>query len=351
MATDAITLNQRRQAILRLLVHDYIRTAAPVASQQIVKRHSLKVSPATIRNDMAELEERGFIVRPHTSAGGVPADRGYRFYVERSTEAAQPSPAFERRVRSEMAHLDAADFEGAARTAATVLSGALHNVAVAAPPGLRDARIKQLHLVHLYGSHVLLVLVLHEGHVLQHTIHGPDDVTPEELAQLSSLLTDSLRGAATDDVQAVWASQRGTNEFADAAVDETSRVMRVHATSAVEHPFVAGLRHMLSQPEFVEGSHAREAVAVLEDEATLRDLVAEQLRPGEVRVIIGSENANKHLHPYSLVLSRYGGTGSESGAVAVIGPTRMDYATAIASVRLLADVMGELALALDESGA
>ena len=141
-------LNPRRQTLLEFIVSDYIRTAVPVASQQVAARHGLNVSSATIRNDMAEMEEMGFISRPHSSAGGVPSDSGYRFYVERLARRSRHSRRFEESVRA-VIRPDAGDPDRWAQGAATVLAGTLQNVAIATSPRPAQTRVKQVQLVHL----------------------------------------------------------------------------------------------------------------------------------------------------------------------------------------------------------
>ena len=185
------TLNPRRQNLLEIIVGDYIVSAMPVASQQIARQHDLQVSSATIRNDMAELEEMGYISRPHASAGGVPGDLAYRFYVERPASRVRPSRQFEQSVLGAI-QPQAADPDAWARAAAEVLSNALHNVAVATSSKVWQARVKQLQLVHLQDRQALLVLVLQDAHVRQHMVQTSETLTQEQLTSLSNRLNSLL---------------------------------------------------------------------------------------------------------------------------------------------------------------
>lgn len=348
MTTATAQLNERRQSLLEFIVGDYIQTAVPVASQQIAKRHRLRVSPATIRNDMAELEELGYISRPHASAGGVPADAAYRFYVERVAPRPRPSRRFEALVRSAI-EPEAGDPEGWAREAAAVLSDAVLNVAIATTPRASHARIKQLQLVHLHDRHALLVLVMQEARLRRHIVPFTEPISQEELTALAARLNATLAGLSAAEVRRVWAVGREDGGAADAVVAELTRLLDEEEREGLAHRYTEGLRHMLSQPEFQSAVSAREAVEVVEDDDMLRNVLSEQAGAGSVQVIIGGESHSQQLRPYSVVIARYGTPGQAMGAIGILGPTRMDYVRAISSVRYLADFLSGLVGALEEA--
>ncbi len=348
MTTATAQLNERRQSLLEFIVGDYIQTAVPVASQQIAKRHRLRVSPATIRNDMAELEELGYISRPHASAGGVPADAAYRFYVERVAPRPRPSRRFEARVRSAI-EPEAGDPEGWAREAAAVLSDAVLNVAIATTPRASHARIKQLQLVHLHDRHALLVLVMQEARLRRHIVPFTEPISQEELTALAARLNAALAGLSAAEVRRVWAVAREGGGAADAVAAELTRLLDEEEREGLAHRYTEGLRHMLSQPEFQSAVSAREAVEVVEDDDTLRNVLSEQAGAGSVQVVIGSESHSQQLRPYSVVIARYGAPGQAMGVIGTLGPTRMDYVRAISSVRYLAEFLSGLVGALEEA--
>jgi len=348
MTTATAQLNERRQSLLEFIVGDYIQTAVPVASQQIAKRHRLRVSPATIRNDMAELEELGYISRPHASAGGVPADAAYRFYVERVAPRPRPSRRFEARVRSAI-EPEAGDPEGWAREAAAVLSDAVLNVAIATTPRASHARIKQLQLVHLHDRHALLVLVMQEARLRRHIVPFTEPISQEELTALAARLNATLAGLSAAEVRRVWAVGREGGGAADAVAAELTRLLDEEEREGLAHRYTEGLRHMLSQPEFQSAVSAREAVEVVEDDDTLRNVLSEQAGAGSVQVIIGAESHRQQLRPYSVVIARYGAPGQAMGVIGTLGPTRMDYVRAISSVRYLAEFLSGLVGALEEA--
>lgn len=351
MTTATAQLNDRRQSLLEFIVGDYIETAVPVASQQIAKRHRLRVSPATIRNDMAELEELGYISRPHASAGGVPADAAYRFYVERVSPRPRPSRRFEALVRGAI-EPEAGDPEGWAREAAAVLSDAVLNVAIATTPRASHARVKQLQLVHLHDRRALLVLVMQEARLRQHIVQFDKPISQDELTGLAVRLNATLTGLSAADVRRVWEPVIGYDAVADAVVAELARLLDEEEREGLAHRYTEGLGHMLSQPEFQSAVSAREAVEVVEDDDTLRNVLpvlSEQAGAGSVQVIIGGESRSQQLRPYSVVIARYGTPGEAMGVIGILGPTRMDYVRAISSVRYIADFLSGLVGALEEA--
>jgi heat-inducible transcriptional repressor len=351
MPSASPRLSPRRQAILDLIVGDYIRTAAPVASQQIARRSKLDVSPATIRNDMAELEEQGFINRPHASSGGIPADLAYRFYVERRSSPSRPSLGFEELVERAI-NQARLDFDGLARTAAGVLAESIRNVAVASPPKVFEARLKQLQLLQLHEREALLVCVLESTQVKQQVVGLPSPLDQAQLYAIANRLNAQLTGLTAAEMRTQW-DTRSVDQANDEAIPGLVSTVVAGAAQLVAdgdtvgHPYVDGLRHLLGQPEFEDTGRAREAAEVVEDEDVLRELLAEEPAFGEVRVIIGAENPAEQLRSYSVVTSRYGKSGGISGVVAVVGPTRMDYTQAVSSVRYVAEVLGRLVGRLD----
>jgi heat-inducible transcriptional repressor len=348
MQTVFEQLNERRQTLLGLIVNDYIQTAAPVASLHLLKHPELKVSPATIRNDMAELEDLGLIARPHTSAGGIPQDLAYRFYVERVASHTKAPHVFQVLVQGAL-HQDEADPEAWAREAAGVLSHQVRNVAIATVPRAFHARLRHVHLVPVRDWQALLVLVMQEGRVRQQRINLPQSFTEEGLSNLSSAVNSALADKTTEDVRAIAEVQTGDNGAPRLVMEEIVRLMALEEEQEAERHYVEGLRDMLSQPEFTSGDRAREAVGLLEDTATIKQMTAEVPDQGEVRVIIGNENRQEGLRHYSIVAGRYGVPGYATGTIAAMGPTRMDYASAISSVRYLTSFLSGLLDALRDS--
>lgn len=341
------SLNPRRQQLLEIIVADYIETAAPVASQQIARKHRLQVSSATIRNDMAELEEMGYITRPHTSAGGVPGDPAYRFFVERRTPNSKPSRQFQVLVRSALL-ADSGDPDAWARTAASLLSEDVRNVAIATPPHLTKAKLKQVQLVHLQDTQALMVAVLQDATVRQRVVHLDGDYPQEDLTTLANRLNSVLAGKTADEIRTAWDADYLPKAVDGVVIGELVKLLTDEEKANKLHHYTQGLHHILSQPEFESTHSAREAAEVIEEGVAIKRVLVDTGRTSDVDVIIGEENTEQVLRPYSVVLARYGIPGEATGVVGTIGPTRMDYTRAVASVRFLAEFLSDLLSALGE---
>ncbi len=333
--------------MLEIIVADYIETAAPVASQQIARKHELSVSSATIRNDMAELEEMGYITRPHTSAGGIPGDLAYRFFVERHARTARPSRQFEILVRGSLL-ADSGDPDEWARRAASLLSNSVRNVAIATPPQIATAKLKQLQLVHLQETQALLVMVLQDATVRQRMVNMEVALSQEELTDAAVRLNKLLSGKTTDQIKTAWDADYQPHPADDIVVVEVLKALVEEEQAHDVRQYTQGLHHILNQPEFESTHSAREAVEVLEDGVALKRVIINTGKESGIDVIIGEENPQENLRPYSVVLARYGIPGEATGVVGTVGPTRMDYTTAISSVRYLANFLSELLTALGE---
>ena len=340
-------LNTRRQALLEIIVSDYIETAAPVSSQQLARRYELRVSPATIRNDMAELEEMGYISRPHTSAGGVPSDPGYRFFVERAGQRNRLPRRFQEHVRDAI-DFDEADPAAWARSAARVLASAVHNLAIATTVKRAVARVKQVQIVHLHDREALLVVVMQDAQLRQRIIHLDSDTTQDELTQVVNRLNRLIEGMSAAELRTLWDSGFSGGNIIIAALMETIRILSDEERKETRERYLNGLSHMLSQPEFQSGRSAQDAAGVLDDDSITR-LLDDSPRPAEVRVVIGQESHDEQLRPYSVVYATYGAPDGATGVIGAMGPTRMDYTRAMSSVRYLAAFLSELVQALEPS--
>lgn len=332
-------LTGRRAEILGLVVNEYIDTAAPVSSRALVDRHRLRVSSATIRNELARLEEEGYIAQPHTSAGRVPLDRGYRVYVE-ELMAELPVSADEQRTIEHQFHQAHARVEDWLSLAANVLAAAVANVAVIVRPRGQSAQLRHIQLVELQAETVLLVAVMADGRVQQQVVllSGVEDRAA--LARRAERLNAHIAGAEAARVRAL---------LGDDAMDaDDHRVLRAVAELIEAHhmaaeTYVEGVRSALEQPEFSSVDRMLEAVRHLQAyELTHALSAAGQIAAGATRVTIGSENADDWMHDWSVVVSTFGDPGAPAGTIAVIGPTRMRYGHTIPRVRYVASLMDAL---------
>lgn len=332
-------LTVRRQRILRRLVEEYVATAQPVASDVIVRKYEGDVSSATVRNEMAALEEMGLIAQPHTSAGRVPTDQGYRFFVERLMEPSFVIDPAERRTMQHQFHQVAGDARESAHLASALLARALGSAAVATPPVASRSRLARVELVPLHDGVALVTLILQSGAVRQVVHHLETPLGDADLTRLSNEISDVLRGKTVAQVKrAMGRLTPDARAFADVAV----RLMEGVQQQAFDAVYFEGLTHLLSQPEFAQSKKLRPILEVLEQQPLLARLVAESLATPGVQVIIGAENPLEHLREAGVVLTRYGAADDVGGVVGVVGPTRLPYWRAVPLVRFMADVLGLL---------
>jgi heat-inducible transcriptional repressor len=337
-------LDQRSQDILRAVIEEYIATASPVGSQTLVERRRLNVSPATVRNVMAELEAAGYLTHPHTSAGRVPTDAGYRLYVEQIKPQVSLGPVAQLMIRHQFGQVEFAS-EQWFRLAAATLAGATHNAGLATPAKPAAARVRRIDLIQNSSHTVSVVLVLAEGGVKQGMVPISEDVADEELDAIARLLNERLNGATAAEVAVQLATLREQLSPAALAVragERIERMMRDFDSAAVEDVFSDGLLNVLEAPEFSHSDKLRSVFGVLQNHEYLGRLVSRIAAGDDVQVLIGAENRVDEMRGVSLVLAAYGRPGGAVGVVGVLGPTRMAYPQAIGSVRYVSGLMNEL---------
>ena len=339
-------LDLRTQAILRAVIEEYVTTATPVGSQALVERYRLGVSSATVRSILAELEANGLLTHPHTSAGRIPTDSGYRFYVESIVEAV-PLPAVEQlMIRHQFGQVEFAS-EHWFRLAATTLASVTRSAGLATPAKPRDAHIRRIDLVAINERMASLILVLREGAIKQAliTVDGDDAIDQPTLNAVAALLNERLV-----DMTASRAEARIAALDADDRVDALARrvgervvkVVREYDAEAIEEVFSDGLLNVMEAPEFAQSDKLRRVFNALENRAYLGQLVGSVAGSGSVQVFIGHENQPLEMRDVSLVLAPYGRPGRAIGVVGVLGPTRMSYSQAIGTVRFVSGLMNEL---------
>jgi len=336
-------LNERQRAILRLLVEQYVATARPVASEMLAGHTQLGVSPATVRNALVELERAGYILQPHTSAGRVPSDKGYRYFVEHLMGASALPPSEQRTIDHQF-HQVELDMDEWVHLAASLLSRLVRNAAVVTPPHSSMPRLKYFQLLDLTGQRAMLVLVAQDGTLTQQVLALDEPLDQERLSAVASeanrwfhnmTATDLAASTLPDDAPALAGRVRDLLIALLARMEEpvASRVYR------------EGLSQLIDQPEFREAERLKQMFDLLEGDTVLLSIMpAVQSREG-VQVIIGDEHRSDQMRNCSVVVARYGLPENINGVIGVIGPTRMPYGRAVSSVRYLAD---RLSTMLDE---
>ena len=331
-------LTQRRAAILGMVVNEYITTASPVSSRSLVGRGRFNVSPATIRNELARLEEDGYVTHPHTSAGRVPSDRGYRLYVESLMREEQIDTEEQRTVEHQF-HQAAGGLDEWLGLAASVLAATVDNLAVVTRPRSRVGRLKHVQLVRLNEDAALVVAVMDDGRVQQRIVQLSAPATQRQLSRSA----ERLNGLFADSDAAAARKAAGALEDRDEALMADAIADLIEDQRAVEGTHLDGMRAVLAQPEFASVDRMLDAVHHLGAYEVQRMLPsAVELESGATRVMIGRENGDSWMQDWSVVVSTYGGRDGAVGTVAVLGPTRMPYASTIPRVRYLASLMSEL---------
>ena len=326
----------RRLAVLRAIVADYVATREPVGSKGLVERHSLGVSPATIRNDMAALEDEGYIVQPHTSAGRVPTDAGYRLFVDR-LGAVKPLSGAERRAITTL--LDGAvDLDDVVDRTVRLLSQITHQVAVMQYPSLSRSTVRHVELVAIGGPRLLVVLITDTGRVEQRIIEVAAVPADARLGQLRGRLNAAVAGRRLGEAQAALAGLAAGFPLEERPL--VNAVLEVLADSVAEQReeriVLAGTANLARAGTDFAGTISP-VLEALEEHVVLLKLLSEMAAdPGDVGVRIGRETAHQGLAETAVVASGYGGRGEVVARLGVLGPTRMDYPTTIAAVRAVA---------------
>jgi heat-inducible transcriptional repressor len=334
-------LDERKMAVLRAIVEDYVSTTEPVGSKSLVDRHGLDVSPATIRNDMAVLEDQGFIMQPHTSAGRIPTDKGYRLFVDQLSTVKPMSAGERRAIETFLAGAYSLD-DVVARTV-RLLAQLTRQVAVVQYPSLNSSSVRHIELVPLSEVRVLLVLITDTGRVEQVAVELPQTAAPESIAHLRAVLNACLDGRKLADAASMVAGLADRVPVAERP--NANAVFSVLLESLVdrnEQRIVFGGAANLATRDFNQG--LREVLEALEEQVVLMRLLGESAEPSSsghpgVTVRIGAETG---LIETSVVATRYGARGEPVAMLGVLGPTRMDYPGTMSKVFAVARYVGKI---------
>jgi heat-inducible transcriptional repressor len=329
-------LDERKLAVLRAIVEDYVSTTEPVGSKSLVDRHGLDVSPATIRNDMAVLEEQGFIAQPHTSAGRIPTDKGYRLFVDRLSSVKPMSTAERRAIETFLAGAYSLD-EVVTRTV-RLLAQLTRQVAVVQYPSLARSSVRHIELVSLTPQRVLLVLITDTGRVEQAAVDLPDTAEPESIAHLRAVLNACLDGHKLADAAAMVASLADRIPVPERRnAGAVFSVLLESLAERQEERVVFGGAANLAAPDFGKG--LRDVLEALEEQVVLMRLLGEAASPSALTVRIGAETG---IQGTSVVSAAYGSGGQVVAKLGVLGPTRMDYPGTMGAVRAVARYVGQI---------
>jgi heat-inducible transcriptional repressor len=331
-------LTERQHLILALVVRDYTETAQPVGSARLVEHYKLDLSTATIRNEMAVLTEKGYLRQPHTSAGRVPTEEGYRYFVTHVVYQADLSePA-----RDTIAHQfyqARQDVEQWMPLAASILAHHSRAASIVTAPHAERAHYKHVELIATQGRQVLMVLVMAGGEVGQQILTLAEPVTQERLSAAADRLNHVCLGKTTEEIAAMPPrTDTLEKDILTLALQDMSKGEQRTSGDI----YLDGLTNVLSEPEFLESDDARRAVHLFEERSLLQDLLATNSNVGGVQVLIGGEGKWEELKQCSVVLARYGIPGLATGMLGILGPMRMAYARNIPTVRFMANLLSGL---------
>lgn len=336
-------LSPRTQTILKSIAGRYIAGAVPVPSQSILDDLEFGVSSATIRNEMAHLEKEGFITRPHPSAGSIPTDKGYRYYVESLGNV--ELPLAEQRLISHLFHQIERELEEWLILAARLTAQLVQNVAIVTLAKPAGSHFRHLALFALQDLRALLVLALRGARIRQQLVTFDQPVTQSELAIIADKLNRAYTGSSHRQISA---RGKGLSATEQVVTDCVVKIMQAEDRQEYEELYFDGLHFMLNQPEFAHGRQMLSLMELIEHKNLLPTILPAKLAKRGVQVIIGKENEAEVVRNYSVVISRYGVPEEAIGTISVVGPTRMPYARTISAINYLSSVLSGLVAELYE---
>jgi heat-inducible transcriptional repressor len=338
-------MDDRKSQVLRAIIDDYVATAEPVGSRTIARKYNLGVSSATIRNEMADLEELGYLEQPHTSAGRIPSDRGYRYYVDCLMQTQEVGPSemdlirrtFERKVR---------EVDVLVRETARLLSEMTHLTSVVSGPQIEKAAFKELRLVPLGGDKAVLVYITDSGFIENQVLELPVEVTMLELQRISDVLNEQLKGQRVEALSraALSALQRELSRYGALLEQALYFLDQRMEPGERQRLYLGGTTHMLDQPEFRDVDKLRSLLNLLEHEEVVADVLDVGSETEGVQIQIGEEIQVRELADCSVVSATYRLGDQVIGKVGVIGPKRMEYGKVVGIMNSITRQLSESAM-------
>lgn len=333
MVKTTMLLEDRKQKILQIVIHHYIRTAKPVGSQTIIEHYDFDLSSATIRNILSSLEKEGYLTHPHTSSGRVPTDKGYRFYVDRLMQLQQLTHAEEERIEQEY-ESQRLELDRVMQETSRMLSLLSHYTGFVLSPSLADERIKRLELLKIDRDKILAVIVTESGQVRNKIMVFDEEVSDKELAGVNRLINKNITGLNIRDI--------GKELFDQLYREKAKQIKYLNLLDKMLHQafdleragelYLEGTSNILEQPEFGNYEQIRNIFKVIDEKKMLCELLEQKIENQGVRVLIGQENSCRDLQECSIVTSTYKAGDKTMGALGIIGPKRMEYSKMIALV-------------------
>ncbi|MCJ7553306.1 MAG: heat-inducible transcriptional repressor HrcA [Ignavibacteriaceae bacterium] len=337
-------LNEREKSILRSIVQQFILTASPVGSKYIVRKYDIGVSPATVRNIMSDLEESGFIDHPHTSAGRVPTDKGYRFYVDSLMDIPTLNQA-EKGIINKSFKVEIDDTDDLLMIASKLMSQITKQIACVTYPKLDRGILQKIQLVSLSSTKLLIVLSIKSGLVKTITLEIKSEVKESQLNYIEYLLNERLGGLTLDEIRKTFKER-----FSDVG-DSDKPIIRIFIdsvdkifidTKTEDRVFITGAKNVIHQPEFEDPEKFQSIIELIEDKDIIIHIMEKKEKDSDdISISIGKENKDLKLEEYSLITKEYN-YGETSGTLGIIGPKRMEYSKVVAIVDYIAKMLSKV---------
>lgn len=340
------SMDDRKKIILKAIVQEYILTAEPIGSRTLARRFDLGVSPATIRNEMADLEDLGLLVQPHTSAGRIPTDKGYRFYVDSLMDVSPLGRGEEESIRNNYLLMHQSEIVDLIEETTKLLSLLTRHTSLVLSPKFKENVIRHVQIIPITTQMVLLLLVTEAGVIQNKMVHLPGNLSREELENISSFLSDRLQGLSVSKIDEDFLNHlekdlRSRFSILDIAMDLIQSI--VGSTKAYEDSklYLGGTTNILEQPEFHDLEKVKMVLSILEHEDLLCQILS-RLGHQRLKILIGKENELKEIHDCTLITATYMVKGKAIGRIGILGPKRMEYPRVISIVDFVARMLSDL---------
>lgn len=337
-------LNQREKAILRSVVQQFILTATPVGSRYITKNYNIGYSPATVRNIMSDLEDSGYINHPHTSAGRVPTDKGYRYYVD-SLMDIEKLNSKEKSLIDRSLNILLDETDELVKITSKLLSSITKQIACVTYPNLESGTLEKIQIISLASTRILVVISIKSGLVKTITMELDSEIKESQIESVQTLLNERLSGLSFTEIRNTFKErfldvEDNQKPIIRLFVDSVEKLFKDDITS--ERLIVTGAKNIIQQPEFENPENFQSIIELIEDKDVIIHIMEKSSgsRSEEVYISIGSENIEKKLKEYSFVSKEYN-FGQIKGTLGIIGPKRMEYSKIVAIVDYLATVLSE----------
>ena len=341
-------ITERKKKILKTVIKEYIMTAQPVGSRTLARRYNFGVSSATIRNEMADLEAAGYLEQPHRSAGRVPSDKGYRFYVDSlmNDEEEVLSPKEIEAIKREYNESKAQEIQELIRYTSQMLSDLTHYTSLASSPRMQKSIFQRLKLVPLTEEKLLIALVTDTGLVQDKVVETSSPISERELKKISRFLNNRLSGLALQEIDKPLLSRISKELVNRVSVSKRDLAFLTaelfsKTSSTFDRVYLDGTTYILEQPEFDDITKVKEVLKVLEHKDLLQQILPEVEGSEGLEILIGEENTREEIKDCSIVIATYNFKGRPVGKIGVLGPTRMDYSKVVSSVRYMSNFLSD----------